>query len=130
MAGPVPQRLSEIMYTNHMASFDGIPIFGITQCEPETEIIAGTGRTGGAIGRFDFVGVKNTWRVETTYIPIDKVMQLYDYLMSISWSWGDWWCWLLGPPGTTVRARIENFRRRPLSKAPNLVAMSFTVIEQ
>lgn len=130
MAGPVPQKLREIMYTNPMASFDGIPIFGITQCEPDTEIFAGTGRSMGGKGRFDFVAAKNMWRVETTYIPLDKVNALYNHLVEISWSWGDWWCWLMGPQEVTVRARIENFRRRPLGKIPDLVAMSFTVVEQ
>lgn len=131
MPAPVPPLLSVARFGPALATFDEMEIPGITRCEPSRREIASTEETAAGKGRFDFVASKRTWRVETTHLPLAIVQSLEDYLISIGWGWGDWWCWRISTSkGSTVRARISEWQERPLERAPHLWAVSFAVIEQ
>jgi len=94
--------------------------------------VADTGRTAGGRERRDFVGDWREWEVETPPIPTSEVYALETYLRAIGWSYDDWWCRDLGPPGTTVKARIDrsSWSAASVDGLPGYWVLSFRVIEQ
>ncbi len=131
MAAPVPTLLSSSRFGPALAKFDTYDIPGITVCEPSEREVGSSTQTAKGNMRLDIVTSKRQWRVETTHLPSTTVEAIYTYLKAQKlWGWGDWWCWRLGASTNTVRARITEWRETPLERAPQLWAMSFTVIEQ
>lgn len=96
------------------------------------EEIAETGVTAGGKERRDFVRDRRAWEVETPPMPLSWVQAFVAYLRSIGWGYDNWWCRDLGPPGNTVRARIDraSWSATSIDDLPGYRIVSFRVIEQ
>lgn len=96
------------------------------------EETADTGVTGGGKERRDFVRDRRAWEVSSPPIPLAQVINLRNYLRAIGWGYDDWWCRDLGPPGNTVRARIDrsSWSAVSIDALPGYRELSFRVIEQ
>lgn len=96
------------------------------------EEIADTGRTAGGKERRDYVADKTVWEVETPPMRLVDVTAFRNYLRAIGWGYDDWWCRDLGPPGNTVRARIDrsSWSAASIDELPGYRRLTFRVIEQ
>src|SRR5690606_6712357 len=88
--------------------------------------------SAGGKERRDFVRDRRAWEVETPPMPLSWVQAFVAYLRSIGWGYDNWWCRDLGPPGNTVRARIDraSWSATSIDDLPGDRIVSFRVIEQ